>query len=631
MKKIFAAASILSLLIVPLSLGVLVLPQISFAQTTGDTATVTLGATTSTSQNLGIAISDIDVLDIKIYYGTDTDPITSGTEDYPVLQDGGGFSLDIGDLTPATTYHYVVVDNSNTPISGGTGTFTTSAAPAGGGSSGGPDTGGSTTGGTSSSTTSGSGTVPTGTVSAVSATTSLISVFSSTATIQVAMSDISNDGTYHLGFHYGADMTNLSSVGVATFDTTEQKFFVSLDGLTPSTKYYYTVTDATDATMIFPGGTGSFTTTDTTGSGGSSTSTVPDPGTGGASSSSTGSLATITNFTAHTNTDGSNISFTATANGVATTTAFNYSFVCGLTKTGLSDPSSSYTIPLGSVTNPLTLTNTITLKSSNPRVSSTYPYYCQLYDANGNSLSGVVTVSYDSGQVGIPFPSDVTQTSVNIKLNLATAPSNVPYVVYGTDPAKLNSIKINAKDVTASSSTNKVYSAAITGLKPQTIYYYQMFDNTDPSNPQPYGSDDASSTALSFKTADGIAAPPTLQVMSGTMPTIDTSKYAGSIVTCGTSPGNSDIANRCTFTSLMALINKIIGILVFIIAPAIAAVSMAYGGFLYMTSGGGEGVGKAKSILIDAFVGWLIAFAAWIIIKFIMVQLGYASGFMTFW
>ena len=630
MKKIFAALSILSFLLVPLSLDVLVLPQFSFAQTTGDTATVTLGATTSSSQNLGIVISDGDVLDIKLYYGTGTNPITSGTDDYPVLQDGGGFSLDIGGLSPSTTYHYVVVDNSDTPISGGSGTFTTSAAPTGSGL--GSGTGSSATGGSAaggSSTTDGSGTTPTGTIGTLSATSSLISVFSSTATVEVGMSDISNGGTYHVGFHYGTDMTNLSSVGVATFDTTEQKFFVSLDGLTPSTKYYYTVTDASDATMIFPGGTGSFTTTDTNGYGGSSTATAPDPGTGGASSSPTSNLGTIANFTAHTNTDGSNISFTATANGVATSTAFNYSFVCGLSKTGLSDPSSSYTIPLGSVTNPLTLTNTIALKSSNPRVSPTYPYYCQLYDANGNSLSSVVTVSYDSGQVGVPFPSDVTQTSANIKLNLSTAPSAAPYVVYGTDPAKLNSAKITATAVTASSTTNKIYSAAITGLKPQTTYYYQMFDNTDPSNPQPYGS--STTTDLSFKTADGVAAPPVLQVMPGTIPTVDTSKYAGSIVTCGTSPGNADIANRCTFTSLMALINKFIGILVFIIAPAIAAVCMAYGGFLLMTSGGGEGIGKAKSILIDAFVGWLIAFAAWIIIKFIMVQLGYASGFMTFW
>ena len=624
MKKIFAALSIFSILLVPLSLDVLVFPQVSFAQTTGDTATVTLGTTTSSSQNLLIAISDIDVLDIKLYYGTSSNPITSGTDDYPVLQDGGGFSLDIGGLTPSTKYYYVVVDNLNVPIAGGSGSFTTSAATAG--------RPGSTRVDPTSDPSATGGALPTGsglgTVSGLNATTSLISVFSSTATLKTTISDITNGGTYHIGFNYGINMSDLSNLGIPTFDTTYQSFFTDLDGLTPSTKYYYSITDPSDPTQIFPGGTGSFTTTDVNGYGGSGTATAPDPSTAGPSSTPTSSMGTISTFTAHTNANGSNISFIAVVNGAATTTDFNYSFVCGLSRTSISDPSSSYTIPMSTVTNPLTLSNTLVLKSSNPRVSPSYPYYCQLYDRNGSSLSSIVTVSYDSGQLGVPYPDNITQTSAAIKLNLATAAGTPPYLVYGTDPAKLNSAKITA--VADTTSGNKSFTATITGLKPQSYYYYQMFDNSG-DTPQPYGSGTATSSALSFKTADGVAAPPALQVIPGTLPTLNTSKYNGSIVNCGTSEGNADIANRCNFNSLMALVNKFIGILVFIIAPAIAAICMAYGGFLYMTSGGGEGVGQAKGILIGAFTGWLIAFAAWIIIKFIMVQLGYADGFMKFW
>ena len=86
----------------------------------------------------------------------------------------------------------------------------------------------------------------------------------------------------------------------------------------------------------------------------------------------------------------------------------------------------------------------------------------------------------------------------------------------------------------------------------------------------------------------------------------------------------------------MKMIDRFIGFLIFVIAPAIAALTLAYGGFLFATSGmNAENIGQAKGIMINALVGWLLAFAAWIIVKFVMVQLGYASntaaGWLTFW
>ncbi|MCX6756407.1 MAG: pilin [Candidatus Nomurabacteria bacterium] len=82
----------------------------------------------------------------------------------------------------------------------------------------------------------------------------------------------------------------------------------------------------------------------------------------------------------------------------------------------------------------------------------------------------------------------------------------------------------------------------------------------------------------------------------------------------------------CNFDSLMATINNIINFLLFIVATPLFAIGFCYAGVLYMFSGGSsENVGTAKSIIKNLFIGYLLALLAWVIVKTIMVSLGFSD------
>ncbi|MEI6316619.1 MAG: hypothetical protein WCO65_02745 [bacterium] len=388
-------------------------------------------------------------------------------------------------------------------------------------------------------------------------------------------------------------------------ESSPTEYSIVLSDLVPNTKYYFSVFDNTGST---PYGTinQTFTTT-------------------GLGTAFDSSAITISNFSANTNTNGSVITFSATASGVPATTDFNYSFACGLSSTAIGDLVSNLTVAKGSIKSPLSLSDSLSILPPHAFVASNIPYYCQILDANGHTLSNIATVTIASGQPDIPYVSSVTDSQATIKVNLSQVTMTPPYIMYGDSPTNLTSAQIPM-----SALDGKSYVGDITGLKSDTIYYYQVYNNSS-YIAQPYAD------ATSFRTTQ--KAVPTVQLITGSIKPFNANKYSGGLVTCGTgqviedpnNPGRKIISDYCNFQSLMAMINKFIGIMVFIIAPAIAAIAMAWGGFLYMTSGGGEGKSQAKSLLIDALVGWLLAFASWIIIKFIMVQLGYADGWMHFW
>ncbi|MDE2031286.1 MAG: hypothetical protein KGI58_03465 [Patescibacteria group bacterium] len=101
---------------------------------------------------------------------------------------------------------------------------------------------------------------------------------------------------------------------------------------------------------------------------------------------------------------------------------------------------------------------------------------------------------------------------------------------------------------------------------------------------------------------------------------------------CGTvtSTTNSDgtitksINNPCDFTYLMTLANNVINFLLFIVATPLVAMILCYAGFLLLTSGGSsENVTKAKHIIMNVVIGYIIALAAWLIIHTILSALGF--------
>jgi hypothetical protein len=91
-------------------------------------------------------------------------------------------------------------------------------------------------------------------------------------------------------------------------------------------------------------------------------------------------------------------------------------------------------------------------------------------------------------------------------------------------------------------------------------------------------------------------------------------------------PEKYEYANPCDFNTLMTLINNVINFLLITLATPLFALILIYVGWLYLSSGGSsENVTKAKKILKNAFIGYVIALAAWLIVKTILTTLGFTG------
>ena len=91
-------------------------------------------------------------------------------------------------------------------------------------------------------------------------------------------------------------------------------------------------------------------------------------------------------------------------------------------------------------------------------------------------------------------------------------------------------------------------------------------------------------------------------------------------------------ASKCDFNQLMNLVNTVIHFILFDLAIPIAAIMFAYAGFLLVTAGGEAASArtKAKSIFTNAVIGLVIAVAAWLIIRTILLILGYEGTWIGF-
>lgn len=90
-------------------------------------------------------------------------------------------------------------------------------------------------------------------------------------------------------------------------------------------------------------------------------------------------------------------------------------------------------------------------------------------------------------------------------------------------------------------------------------------------------------------------------------------------------------ANPCDFTYVIKLINNVITFLLFYFATPLAAIAFCYAGFLLITGGNNEHKrGQAKTIIKNVIIGYIIALAAWLIVKTIFSTLGFkGETFLT--
>ena len=80
--------------------------------------------------------------------------------------------------------------------------------------------------------------------------------------------------------------------------------------------------------------------------------------------------------------------------------------------------------------------------------------------------------------------------------------------------------------------------------------------------------------------------------------------------------------NPCDFNYFMLLINNAIKFLLFTIATPLVALIIMYTAYLFLTAGGSAGqTEKAKHILWNVVIGYIVALAAWLVVNTIMTTL----------
>lgn len=104
-------------------------------------------------------------------------------------------------------------------------------------------------------------------------------------------------------------------------------------------------------------------------------------------------------------------------------------------------------------------------------------------------------------------------------------------------------------------------------------------------------------------------------------------EFNGLVPVCNTGevdPVTGNYKNHCDFNMVMALINKVINFLLIVLATPLFALITIYVGWLYLSDmGSTENVKKAKKIFKNVFIGYIIALAAWLIVKTILVTVGF--------
>jgi len=95
---------------------------------------------------------------------------------------------------------------------------------------------------------------------------------------------------------------------------------------------------------------------------------------------------------------------------------------------------------------------------------------------------------------------------------------------------------------------------------------------------------------------------------------------------------NGVIAKQCDFNYLLELVNNVINFMLVTLATPLFALILIYVAWLYLSDmGSSENITKAKHILKNALIGYIIALAAWLIVKSILMAVGFnpKDAFLT--
>jgi hypothetical protein len=109
----------------------------------------------------------------------------------------------------------------------------------------------------------------------------------------------------------------------------------------------------------------------------------------------------------------------------------------------------------------------------------------------------------------------------------------------------------------------------------------------------------------------------------------NTVEFSGLAPKCNTKVNQTTgvFDDPCDFNVVVATINRIIEYLLVYLATPLFALILVYAGWLYLSDmGSSENKTKAKKILINAVIGFVVALAAWLIVKTILTSLGFIGN-----
>jgi hypothetical protein len=106
---------------------------------------------------------------------------------------------------------------------------------------------------------------------------------------------------------------------------------------------------------------------------------------------------------------------------------------------------------------------------------------------------------------------------------------------------------------------------------------------------------------------------------------VEAVEFSGIVPVCNTKlDANGGFSDPCDFDMLLELVNKFISYLLVYLATPIFALIIIYVAWLYLSDmGSSENIKKAKTILKNAVIGYVIILSAWLIVKTILLSLGF--------
>lgn len=231
-----------------------------------------------------------------------------------------------------------------------------------------------------------------------------------------------------------------------------------------------------------------------------------------------------------------------------------------------------------------------------------------------------------------------TSNSLNFSVNLSGATPGIPIAVgYTTNSSAIpdgNASLISVIEYPVSGQGSATIPVSLTNLQANTNYFVTVYYGVNQAiiintpNGQPFY------TLQTVNTGQTSTSQTTANININLSGEFGQAELAGENINQGLVQCGYGETYDCDFNQVLATIDRIIKFLLYIIALPVAAILFAYSGIkliIAKASGKQAALGEAKSVIFNVLIGLIFAMGAWVIVKFVLVILGYtdASGIIT--